>query len=263
LPGGHSSFWYKILNGTSFTFTVSLLDDSDCLSCNKTSDLEHYVSLDQDSAPGSKDWNEIRIEIHEDASGKRPFDVLFRMDQGSGNRKLDLDHIRGWWIGVSANHTASTVLLIDQLACVGGGDLLGAAFNTGDDLTVAEAIGSWISTFYDSNFSKNATTSVLDKGFLKLDYVVEQREPWGGYTSYEHVAPANAYYNLSAVDTVSFSYDVTKKVSPVERAHLRFIVRDSAGCEENCRDEKQAEIYYSFHNILASDDAEDVISIDF
>lgn len=195
----HLMLHYNVLKPQSLQERVHLrlilLDDSDCQPdedgnytyiCAEAPGqaLENYYTFHyvlDDAEPG---WKELRMELRGDANSDSP---LQRTGWTGivGNDVLDPDHIRGWRIELSIDsqagidETSTGSLLIDQLACVGGGDMLGAAFryNLGQNETFEDAVesGVWQDRYYESLLSKNLTqVSLDDDGALNVDYAIEQ-----------------------------------------------------------------------------------------
>ena len=147
-----------------------------------------------------------------------------------------------------------------------GGDLLGTAFHAKEiglvsadqkDLLEQSLMeGMWFERYYQSNQSKNLSQALLTSdGALIMNYTIEQAETWGGFWDYQHIAPGNAYYNLSQSTGISLNYNVPKAASSVDRAHLRIILMDGSDCIGNCslNPGQNLENYYSFNYILDDD----------
>jgi hypothetical protein len=264
----HMSLWYKVLQPQSAAGRVHLrlilLDDSDCLvgqNCTDQQNLEQYYSFHYILDDATADWQELQVKLRGNSDSDSPF-WQTGWSGTTGNGVLDLDHIRGWRIemnidsqGVIGN-TSQGAFLVDQLACVGGGELFGAAFRsknaTFDD---AIATGTWAENYYDSPLSMNRTERALDDGNLIVNYTIEQVETWGGYVDYEHLAPGPAYYNLSQASDLSLNYEMIRPASSSGRAHLRIILMDGSDCAVDCDvyPGSNLEQYYSFHYILDGD----------
>jgi len=284
----HLSLWYKILQPQSVIGKVHLrlilMDDSDCtLDGHDCADapgqnLEnyysfHYVLDDNDNNifdTHSGRWQELRIELRGNDDCNSPF---WRTGWTGevGNNNLDAKRLRGWRIELSMDgqgdigDVSEGVLLLDQLTCVGGGDLLGAAFHpkeiglaSSDQEGLLEQSlveGMWFERYYESDQSKNFSQALLTSdGTFRVNYTIEQVETWGGFLDYQHLAPGNAYYNLSQSTHLSLNYDVSKAAS-VDRAHLRIILMDGSDCTGNCDiyPGQNLENYYSFNNVLNDD----------
>ena len=283
---------------------IILLDDSDCPASDDDDHdectaapgqgLENYYSfhyiLDNNNNDSNKNggWQELRVALRGSDDPAAPFWQTGWAGSGaSGNHRLDLEHIRGWRMELSMdassqgatddddddidNNTSSGVLWLDQLSCVGGGDLLGAAFWTNDNPATttsadyelledaAVSTGSWFSRYYESPLAKNRTRVDLSNGTLFLNYTIEQTESWGGFNDYQHLAPGPAYYNLSAATGVSLGYDIRQAASAPGRSHLRIILMDASDCVNDCASYpgQSLENYYSFHYILDGGDDDD------
>ena len=242
--------------------------------------LENYYTFHYILDDTNAEWHELIMPL---AGGSSDPDAPFWRTGWTGqvgNDRLDLNGIKGWRIELSMdsqggmNSTSSGVLLVDQLQCVGGNDLLGAAFWTNRTHTLdqvnttltenatigvgiaafesANAAGTWFDRYYESPISRNLSSAALVNGTLKLNYTIAQSEAWGGFVDYQHIAPGSAYYNLSAATAVSLSYTVRRAASVAERAHLRLILMDSSDCTVNCSlyPGQNLENYYSFHYVL-------------
>lgn len=284
----HLSLWYKILEPQTVLGRVHLrlivMDDSNCtLDGHKCADapgqnLENYYSFhhvldDNDDNifdTHSSRWQELRIELRGNDHSESPFWRTGWTGQ-VGNNNLDAERLRGWRIELSIDSqggigdVSEGVLLLDQLACVGGGDLLGAAFHPKEKglfrsdqeglLEQSLVEGMWFERYYQSDRSKNFSQALLTSdGTFRMNYTIEQAEIWGGFLDYQHLAPGNAYYNLSQSTYISLSYNVSKAAS-VDRAHLRIILMDGSDCTENCDmyPGQNLENYYSFNNMLDND----------
>ena len=181
-----------------------------------------------------------------------------------GNEILDLYSLKGWYYELSPATTTNTdvsgetssevSILFDQLACVGGEDLLAASLHIGVDETFDTAVAHdiWYPEYYQSELSEQRTLTTLRDGTLTSNYTIEQAETWGGFVSYGHISTDQSYYNLSSATSVSLQYNVTTVASPSNRAHLRLILYDTSDCIEDCSSagNNNLENYYSFHNIL-------------
>jgi len=292
----HLSLWYKILEKQSLPGRVHLrlimMDDSDCTldgyDCADPpgQNLENYYSfhyvLDDNhgtdnifdatnSATNDSEWQELRLKLLGDESSESPFWRTGWTGQ-VGNNNLDAERLRGWRIELSIDSQSEIgslsegALLIDQLACVGGGDLLGAAFRpkeielvSSDQNSFLEQSlmeGAWFERYYQSDQSKNLSQALLTSdGMLYMNYTIEQAESWGGFLDYQHIAPGNAYYNLSQSTDISLNYNISLAASSVGRSHLRIILMDGSDCTRNCSlyPGQNLENYYSFNYILDDD----------
>ena len=277
----HISFWYKMLppsteeagggSNVDFNLRFVLLDSSDvdCVNnagCASNPDLfENYYSsyyiLQSPEDQSSSHWKEIRIPLDSDN---------FMLDMGNGrgqigNEMLDLQSVKGWYYEISPvakdgdtagapDTESTTTVLIDQLACVGGGDLFGSSFQIGLDETFDDAVSHdlWEPEYYQSDLSETETTTTLQGGVLSSNFTIEQSQTWGGFVSYQHLALDESYFNLSQASSVWLNYQVNEAASPSSRAHLRIMLLDSSGCTEDCGvvGNNNMEVYYSFHNIL-------------
>jgi len=314
------SLWVKVVQAQSLPksahLRVILLDDSDCVSNpNEDEDeeecgtppglnLEQYYTfhdiLDGDNDDNGSDWKELRMKLKGSSDPFAPFWRTGWLGQ-AGNDVLDLNRIRGWRMELSMageindaalqqNTTTSGIILVDHLSCVGGGELLGAAFYTtagqqlpdpaaaelaevekeqrqglsaeksSDTNTTISGLddindtGSWYARAYQSNISENLTTTEFDNhGILTVNYTIEQSEAWGGFVDFEHLAPGGAYYNLSGASSLTLEYETLQAASIPERLNLRLILMDASDCQEQCDaypGDVTLEQYYSFHSVL-------------
>jgi hypothetical protein len=233
----HMSLWYKSLDARAH-IRLTMFDDSSCIAsnqerlpgaCTDPDNLNPVVLLDQGLAQ-TGDWKEIKMS-----------------DFGG----LDLGRLRGWQIELVDSGT----IFLDQLACVGGGAMIGSSFFIGSD-TFQDAIAeqTWMESYYQSITSQNNSFLTLEGGQLSVEYAVEQVETWGGFMDFAHLAPGAAYYNLSQATDLLISYNVLKESSDPGRAIFRLVLQDNSHCEANCDGDYHAhERWYSFHSIL--DDA--------
>lgn len=262
-------------NATTSTVTtqlkLTLLDDSHCFPdgafcfSNETGlhgeSLEHYsysttilTTLNDDNL--QSDWQELRIPVE---------DLILDPSKGPvGNGQLDLDRLRGWQVQLlslvdspssmlmsnpasnsslaeaTSNEEKDNVFkmtfLLDQLACIGGGDMLGAAFHQGNDISWDRGVeeGLWVEEYYQSELAKNHTTVALQDGRLSLDYTVQMQETWGGFNGFTFLAPGDAYYNLTGATDWHLSYRTREAASVPGRTHLRIVVAESSDCTSNC-----------------------------
>ena len=216
------SLYYKVLQADEANVTVrlTLLDDH-------SGTIEQVVSSVHRLAGSLDEWHEIRMDIEEFES-------------------LSLDHIRGWRLELSNVE----IVLLDQLSCIGGGDMLGSAFRTTNSFQEELENGAWEDDHFESPLSRNLTETKLSDGMLTTSYLLEQTEAWGGFLSYGYIVPSHAYYNLSQANSIALNYTVNRAASPEGRAHLRIILKDGHDCHTDCRDDKNHEKYYSFYYVL-------------
>jgi hypothetical protein len=152
-----------------------------------------------------------------------------------------------------SNGAGIIVLQVDQLACIGGGDMLGAAFHLGDDISWEVAVdeGIWIEEFYNSELSYNKSNVVLQDGVFQIDYMVQMVESWGGFDGFSYLAPGPAYYNLTGATDLHLGYHTRVANSAPGRTLLRIVITDGSDCVGNCSiDFMESERWYSFHYIL-------------
>lgn len=86
----------------------------------------------------------------------------------------------------------------------------------------------------------------------RLNYTIEDTEPWGGFAEYYHFIPGNGYYNLSQANEVTLKYNVVEPCTAPGEAHLRLTLYDSMHCPATCSnyDQKNVEVYYTFNYVL-------------
>lgn len=217
------------------------------------------------SGVGTEGWQEVRVDLlAENPSGGGSHFQLYNtstsIKQGN-NGKLDLNRLQGWKVELTvavedARLATSGAILFDQLAFLGGGDLLGSSFFTGADTwedTVRNQV--WKMECYQSELSQNETDIALDDGIMSVDYIVEQVEAWGGYMGLELFLPNHAYFNLTNANTFHLGYRVNETASMPGRTHLRFIIADSSDSSFNCSDVEKFEWWYSFSYVLDEDQA--------
>ena len=267
----HISFWYKSLVPQSLENFASLrfvlLDDSHCNEtggvCNDTgilgANLEHYYSVHNIlDASNDGQWRELRIDLQ--GSDDKDSPMMLDIQQGStGNGKLDVHRIRGWRFEFAPllterqDSTSTGTILLDQLACIGGGEMFGSSFYNGNDLEWKEAVadGMWIEEYYQSELSYNDSQVVLKDGIFSVDYTVQMVETWGGFMGFTYLAPGPAYYNLTGASDLHLGYHTRKAASVPGRTHLRIVVADGSHCTVNCSLEYWGhERWYSFNYIL-------------
>ena len=241
-------------------------DGSSGRDCTSNPDIlfEHYYSSEY-VLQSSEEWTEIRIPLDNE-------NFKLAAENGGrgvrGNGMLDLYSLKGWYYELSPSSTTSTAdtaavssesssivsILIDQLACVGGEDLLAASLHIGVEETFDTAVAHdiWYPEYYQSELSEKQTITTLRDGILTSNYTIEQAETWGGFVSYGHISTDQSYYNLSQATSVSLQYNITNLATPSNRAHLRMILFDTSDCIDDCSSvgNNNLERYYSFHNIL-------------
>lgn len=257
----HLSFWYKVLEsrGDVIELRLTLLDDSDRDEENPQ-DLEHYfvsVPVETSSVVEEGDWQQVRIPME---------DFILLEEKGhAGNGQLNLNRLRGWRFevvkseegtirGNSTTTDRRIILLLDQLACLGGGDLLGASLYTDVSWEEAASEAIWIEEYYNSDISRNNSEVVLGNGSLAVDFTVMMVESWGGFTALSYFAPGPAYYNLSGATDFHLTYHTREAATVPGRTHLRIVLSDASHCEAECSwNLFQHERWYSFHYVLDDD----------
>ena len=181
------SFWVRRQGSSSCTaaplsLRLVLLDDSECLDCTTTS-WDRWTTSSREVVD-QQEWQEVRI-LFEDLQQSNP--------ESEGNRVLDLHRLRGFEIEMDLPTTdtpTSGKIGLDHVACLGGPELLGAAFqssknsNTSNFETALQE-GQWTMNAYDSPLSHNQSRVVVEgDGALQFDYLVQQSVSWGGFLSY-------------------------------------------------------------------------------
>ncbi|CAB9500762.1 activated protein kinase catalytic subunit alpha-1 [Seminavis robusta] len=222
------SLWYRMLetteSGQAATARLLLLDYDDA---------GFYVDLPEIVDQG---WREFKVNISAFLLNDAPGGT-------SGDAILDLKRLRGWTVELRGSTMASGVIFLDQLACVGGENMLGSEFSPpGESWNGAVNEGSWTEDFYNSDLSESVSKIALDDGILGLDYTIEQVESWGGYIAFMMNAPEPSYYNLSSANFLRFGYRIREAASIPGRAHLRMIVVENSHGDE--------ERYYNFNYVL-------------
>lgn len=208
LPGGpthnchgatYLSIWYKVLPNSAPISRLRLVLLESGSSSNPSvvegtviSDTseEYYFDIHPDQQPLSfvNDWQEVRVSVFADLGDENNLFQLYTSSSTNTSRgnngHLDLHRLSGWRLelSVTADESDEAVssgsILLDQLAFVGGGDLLGSSFFLGTE-TWQDAVRaeSWVPEFYNSELSENETKIVLVDGILGVDYTVEQGKP--------------------------------------------------------------------------------------
>lgn len=256
----HLSLWYKATSGQSALYSSSLLlhlllyDDTECeTECDFVDNLLGFITTVPVVVEASSDnalWNELKVNLT--ATTNSPVEWKTILDS-QASRPLSLQNIRGWGLRISSVTGSPITLQIDHLACVGGGDLLGAMFRTSNTATFAESVaaGAWTEIYYRSERSQeDSVVRLTDDGTLEVSYAVEQTETWGGFIQFMYMAPGNSYYNVSSATDLVLDYRVDATSSAQNRAHLRVILADAKECQDQCRDFKNTETFYSFFYIL-------------
>lgn len=233
----HISLWYKVLQPQSLPkssyIRFILLDSSDCdqESCRVAKNLEWYYSFQHILDDTESVWKELEIGLQGNTSELSPF-WQTGFNGRTGNRNLDLSHIMGfrfnvqmhWDIEDGANSTG--IILFDQLACVGGGELLSASLRKSaksdgienDDSASYRGIDVRWHEFIDNEqifnpfAARNADTFALDvsRGMVGVEfpqYALQESNMWNGELMILHEAPNSAYYNLSQATGISFDFD--------------------------------------------------------
>ncbi len=90
-------------------------------------------------------------------------------------------------------------------------------------------------------------------GAFQMEYSVQNKEVWGGYTKIEHWDPdSNGVYDWSNYDSIEVWYYNAVPQSLPGRAHLRFNLHDVSNSPNGNKTYSvlDCEYYYSFHYIL-------------
>jgi len=111
--------------------------------------------------------------------------------------------------------------------------------------------GLWYEKDNQSDLSRNLTeTNLTLDGMFSMNYSMNR----GSFLYYEHIAPGNAYYNLSQSSNISLSYDVPVAVLPPGYADLQIILMDGSDCTKNCDvypgDQNLKKYSFNFDTIL-------------
>lgn len=237
------------------TLEFVLLDDSTCQD-NSCSQHERYHSTKLALNSDGK-WNEAFVPFNSNS---------WSQDRSSfqGDKVLNLDRIRGWAIVVRSNLGSDSrpVIIFDQLACIGPGELFGAALMTNSTFDEALDRGQLSIFIHDSVRSEEETKTLLNQGTLNVNYTAVQSFNWGGGIIYGHRPPENAYYNLSLATSISFDCLVRVRSSAPTRTALRLILEDGKACTDSqeqistckTRNPSVFEDFYSFyHGVLDSE----------
>lgn len=176
------SLWYKASTPDA-RLELTLLDDSECVDlCDAPASLEHWTTPAPLELNQTEEWSERRIPFSD-----------FVAEQVSGQRALDLRRLRGFRL--EARSTSAATIQIDHLACIGGGDLFGAALFAAEDAAAPRPANRTAFRSRDrpglpgrngwdvehfSDLSRDRSRAVLRNGTLALDYAVQQTEAWGG-----------------------------------------------------------------------------------
>jgi hypothetical protein len=243
----HISFWIKTplvsaaaANGQTI-LKIARLEDINCIlssdasstDCSREESLDAFVFAEIPIVQEDETWREIKVKT-------------------SSFPGLDLRRLRGWKVETTGVTTAAPMqILLDQLACLGGGAMLGASLNIATDFEDAVAEGTWRESFYQSETARIGLLVVSEGGKMNIDYTIERVEDWGGYSDWHALAPGNAYYNLSQATEVVIDHDLTRVATTMGRSIFRFILLESSNCTRDCDvDDEQLERWYCLHGIL-------------
>ncbi|CAB9499064.1 activated protein kinase catalytic subunit alpha-1 [Seminavis robusta] len=251
---------------------LTLLDDSHCGHSTPQGfcqyddiqeagkNLQHYSQVFTVSLDTSTDWTELRVPV-------KDLDLQLTSKGGLG-QDLNLKRLRGWklelavagdffqqdTVQLALDQDSHLVMLFDQLACIGGGDLLGAPLhqdkNIPWDVAVNESM--WIQEFYQSEISEQNTHVEMNDGVVSFNWTTQMVENWGGYMGFTYVAPGSAYYNLTGATDWHLSYHCKRAQVKKRRTHFRIIMTEGSSCvAEDCgQDYWGHERWYSFHYVL-------------
>ena len=247
---------------------LSLYDDTECFlqnntaPCNQPEDLTAHLVHVEMAAPTTnatgkgEEWTEIQVPLYNLNDAYMEDDMF-----------LDTRRIRGFRIDVITNKeatsaasitkrrsaTTSMAIQFDQLACHGGGDLLGASLHLGPRFDYEDAIAqdNWREDYYQSVTSQNLTHVRLQQGVMDIDYTIEQVETWGGYVNFDSLFPGESYFNLTGATDITLDYHVREVSDAPGRATFRLKIFDSSDCVELCDTViANNELHYSFVPIL-------------
>jgi hypothetical protein len=123
----------------------------------------------------TEEWKELRVSLK---------DLTQSNVSSSGNNELDLNRLRGFLIELEPTQGSAGMLKVDQLACIGGGDLFGAALFASNDFEQTVATGGWVAEYFESGISRNESEVIMQNGTLEIVYLVQHVESWGGYIAY-------------------------------------------------------------------------------
>lgn len=213
----HMSFWYKVLQPQSSPGRVHLRlivsDDSDCPGCHDSIlSGEVYYTFHNILDESDEVWREIRIPLRGDSDVESPF---WRSGWSGtvGNNRLDANRLAGFKIEFSIdsqgdmNSSSSGDILLDQLACVGGGKLLGSAFH-GLEGTYQDAIDAGYWEDLDENLNParlDATQSIeLTGGMFVVNASLLNASR--GNLVLRHRTTPPSYYNLTGLSQMALQY---------------------------------------------------------
>ena len=260
----HLSIHFKILEEQSSPgrvhFRLIALDGSDCGSdCGSDDAMEVYYSFHYilDDLKNSE-WQEIQVPMQGGSDSGSPF-LRTGWSGQVGNDILDPNYLKGFRLELSIDSlgaigsASSGIFLLDQLACVGAEDLLGAPFFGIPEGLYEDAVlqGSWLEGIYSSELSKNMTHADFLDGVFRVNYTVDQINStddvgsFGGLLSFRHTTPAASYYNLSLASQILLNYNVTKSASDHGRARFEITLEGL---------ESDQTISQQFPNLLDGDD---------
>lgn len=234
----HISLWYKVLEPQSLPkssyMRFILFDSSDCdqESCRVTKNLEWYYSFQHILDDTESVWKELKIGLQGNTSEFSPF-WQTGFNGRAGNRNLDLSHIMGFRFNVQMHWdieedgaSSTGTIMFDQLACVGGGDLISASLRKStksdgienDDSASYRGLDVQWHEFVDNEqifnpfaernfdrFAQNGSRGMVDVAFPQ--YALQESNMWNGELAILHEAPNSAYYNLSQATGISFDFD--------------------------------------------------------
>jgi hypothetical protein len=243
----HMSLWYKVVKPQTSTLRchlrVILLDDSDCalpMKCSDQQQLEHYYSFEYVLDDSRSEWRELRIELRGDTSSESPF-WQTGWSGTAGNRMLDPGSIRGWKLEINIDSqgelgsSSSGSLVLDQLACIGSGELIGAAFRLKDQsFSDAVETGVWADNESETRVRRNQTNCEIKGGGLALNYTVHPSTSPEQALGFMHIAPDPGYYNLSQAERLSLSYAFGQAPSTGGELELQMTLLDMSDCELDC-----------------------------
>jgi hypothetical protein len=240
---GASELSLAVKTESTMSIEVSILDDRECLQssaadCTDILEVSTITLFVQQELQASSEWYHLSVPVSELQ------DIV------------DLKRIRGWKIRVV---NATGTVLVDQFACHGGGGLLGSAFNVlpfPNETSFARAREEkmWLEEFFESQIAVNNSVNTLEDGVLKMDYVVQKVQAWGGLNYLAHLAVGNGYYNLSQATGLTMDFNILRPASVPDRCIFRFVLQDGSQCIEDCDHiYDNHERWYSFNSIMDLD----------
>jgi hypothetical protein len=97
------------------------------------------------------------------------------------------------------------------------------------------------------------TDQVIEGSAVKVDWMAQNTESWGGFVKFYHILPDSQVYDFSAYDSISFYYYVETPQSLPGRAHIRFELYDVSDVPDTTSNTDNMEFYYSFEYDILDD----------